>query len=336
MLRPLQPLARLEGRQLEHAVDQPLQALRLAADVREEAPPVLEGHLLVQQLGRGADRRERRLDLVREAAHVALDVALAFERVAHGLEGATERGHLRRPELRRGRPAPGRDLARRSARAAAAGIVIQVASARLTSAAARIGGGRGARDPALRALDEGLDAQDGLADRDDADQPTARADRRRDVVDGRERVGGVGARGAGAVLAPQRARHVLPAREVLPLRLAGGVVEHDALRVGHVHAQRHRLLRVLVDPAPRAGARAPRAPSRGNRRGTSACSPASRSRKAASRFAVSTSVSSVAWSGCGRMSRSVERVSASTKAGRERDEREEGPELEAHHCSRSA
>ena len=50
-----------------------------------------------QQLRRPANRRQRRLELMRERLRVTLDVRLALERHAHFLEGAAQGGDFLRP-----------------------------------------------------------------------------------------------------------------------------------------------------------------------------------------------------------------------------------------------
>ena len=104
-LRVPQRLPRFQRRQLKQPLHDLLDARRLAPDIPHEYFPLLRRHVLVEQLGRAADGRQRRLHLVRQRLRVALDVLPAFQRIAHLLEGFRQRGNLRRARLRRrGRP----------------------------------------------------------------------------------------------------------------------------------------------------------------------------------------------------------------------------------------
>ena len=97
----VQRAARFERCQLHHAVHQFLDALRIACDVGDEARALRLGHVLLQQLGRTADCRQRSLDLVRQRLHVVGDVVAAGERIA-----SRRRPHRSRPAwagLRRAR-----------------------------------------------------------------------------------------------------------------------------------------------------------------------------------------------------------------------------------------
>ncbi len=89
-LRLPQRLARLERRELQQPVDDPLDARRFHANVAEKFPPLFLRHALVEQFGRAPDGGQRRLHLVRQRLRVTLDVLPALEGVAHFLERPAE------------------------------------------------------------------------------------------------------------------------------------------------------------------------------------------------------------------------------------------------------
>ena len=110
-LGAIDALPRLERGQLHHAVDQLLDALRLARDVGDKARTVGVAHRLLQQLGRAADRRQRALHLVRHRLHIVGDVVAAGERIAHLVVGRAERAERAAAEARQREAALGAHVA---------------------------------------------------------------------------------------------------------------------------------------------------------------------------------------------------------------------------------
>ncbi len=72
--------------------------------MREEVRALRRRHLAAQQLRGTLYRRERALQLVRERLHVALDIGLAFQPRAHGVERGRELMELAARKIRHGRP----------------------------------------------------------------------------------------------------------------------------------------------------------------------------------------------------------------------------------------
>ncbi|MNG17844.1 hypothetical protein D3C84_1018620 [compost metagenome] len=90
-LAALQRALGLQRGEFHHAVDDLLDALRLAGDVGQEAVALGLVHPgLLQQLGGAADGRQRALDLVGEGLHVVGHVAAAGEGVAHLAQAAAQ------------------------------------------------------------------------------------------------------------------------------------------------------------------------------------------------------------------------------------------------------
>ena len=86
--------AAFDGGEFEQAVDEALAAGGLGADIAEEAFAGLDGHFLVQQLGRAADGGERAFHFVGECLDVAFDVFAVFQRIAHRVQRAGQGVYL--------------------------------------------------------------------------------------------------------------------------------------------------------------------------------------------------------------------------------------------------
>ncbi len=103
---PIQPLPRLQPRQLQHPLDQLLHAGTLLIDVADKAPGHLGGRRFGQDLPCPANGGQRAFQLVGQAVDIALDIALAIELVAHGFKGVAEPIQLDGVQLRQRRRLP--------------------------------------------------------------------------------------------------------------------------------------------------------------------------------------------------------------------------------------
>ncbi|MCW0417366.1 hypothetical protein NB689_003120 [Xanthomonas sacchari] len=220
--------------QRQQLVDGLGEALLLLGDVAHEALPLRFRQRLLQQFRRAADRGQRALHLVGQRLHVLLDVLLALQLAAHGLQGTAEIADLVAARRRRRHRRTGTDRLRIAVEPADAA---QQAPGHQDPDQRRDADQPGAaqQDAALAGDDERLDAAVGLGQGQHADQPL-RVGR---IVDRRghvhHRVIGVAVglgTGAGAVLAAQGAVHVVPARVVAADVLSARIEHHDARRIG--------------------------------------------------------------------------------------------------------
>ncbi len=221
--------------QPQQLVDGLGQAPLLLRDVGGETLAVGLGQRFLQQLGGTADRRQRALHLVRERLHVLLDIGLALELAAHGLQRLAEVADLVAARPRRRHRFAGADRLRIAAQAADAAR--QPPGHQQPDQRRRADQPRAARDDgALAGGDERIDAVVGLGQGQHPDQGAAIVrivDRRGHVHD---RAVGI-ARGprarARTVLAAQGAVDVVPARVVAAHVLPARVVDDDAAGIGH-------------------------------------------------------------------------------------------------------
>ena len=206
-------------------------------DVADEACAVLGRHaVLVQQLGRAADSRQRALQLVRQRLHVVGHVVAAGQRVAHLVVGGAERAQCTPAQARQ---------AERALRAHVAHVVGREPERahhpqQQDQHQHQHRGHRGRADQqclAARRGDELVQALHRLADADDGDDLAAAAHRRRDVHHRAQFVARDARRGARAVVAAQRGGDVAPARPVLALALAERIEQHAPAAVHHQRLQ---------------------------------------------------------------------------------------------------
>ena len=173
--------------------------------------------------------------------HVLFDVLLAFEAVAHGLEGTSEvaeftsrlwRRHAFAGSHRVGIATQAPELARQPPRRDDTDQQCRTQKHQAP-----------AQHRLLAALDERCDGLVGLGHRQHADDAAVTvADRRGDMHDGGILVGGIAAARASAVLAAQGQVHVVPAR-IVPAEVAAAGIEHDdAARIGDVDPVARRAL----------------------------------------------------------------------------------------------
>ena len=192
----------LEPGQLQHPIDDARDARGLVADVGDETGLLLGGHVFLQKLRRAADGGEGAFQFVGEGLDVLFRVLPAFQGLLHAAQRQAEIGDLGAPELGKGRVLAQADTVR-VAREAIDRTSQPIGKGEAEQRRDGDGEERSTDEGGPGQLEEGVDADGGLGEGQDAGHAPFFIDRRGDVKHGGKGIVRILERSAGAVPAFQ-------------------------------------------------------------------------------------------------------------------------------------